>query len=261
MANFQEGKSYNVIHSVLSAIKYFHSISGFPLDNSSLIDHLTEAFKRVTSHKTSKKLSLTVKDLKSTVIWLDSKQTLKDLRTKVIMLISFAAFLRFSECQNLRRSDIKLFSKYAMFFVEKSKTDTYRDGHWVCIARLKSELCPIRNLEEYLLRTSIEESSNEFIFRAIMCSKKKQILRQKDNPISYSTIRDEFKSMLKGINLNPSLYGLHSLRSGGASAAANLGVRDRLIKKHGRWKSEGVKDRYISEDLKNLLFVSRNLGL
>ena len=148
-----------------------------------------------------------------------------------------------------------------MIFIEKSKTDTYRDGHWMCIARLESELCPIISLEEYLLKASIDDSSNEFIFRAIMCSRKRQTLRQKDNPASYSTIRDEFKSILKAIKLNPSLYGLHSLRSGGASVAANLGVRDRLIKKHGRWKSEGVKDRYISEDLKGLLYVSKNLGL
>ena len=34
------------------------------------------------------------------------------------------------------------------------------------------------------------------------------------------------------------------------SATANLGVAD---KKHGRLKSEGVKDRYISEDFKNFI--------
>jgi len=34
-----------------------------------------------------------------------------------------------------------------------------------------------------------------------------------------------------------------------------------LIKKHGRWKTENVKDRYISEDLSCLLEISRNLGL
>ena len=32
------------------------------------------------------------------------------------------------------------------------------------------------------------------------------------------------------------LFGLHSLRAGGASVAANAGVSDRLFKRHGRWK-------------------------
>ena len=68
-------------------------------------------------------------------------------------------------------------------------------------------------------------------------------------------------SLMKELKLNTKAYGLHSLRSGGVSAAANLGVTDRLLLKHGRWKSARVKDNYISEDIDNLLFVSRNLGL
>ena len=35
-------------------------------------------------------------------------------------------------------------------FLEKSKTDIYRDGAWVIIARTNSELCPVMNTERYL---------------------------------------------------------------------------------------------------------------
>ena len=42
------------------------------------------------------------------------------------------------------------------------------------------------------------------------------------------------------------IYGLHSLRAGGASAAANAGVPDRMFKRHGRWRSENAKDGYIA---------------
>ena len=35
---------------------------------------------------------------------------------------------------------------------------------------------------------------------------------------------------------------MHSLRAGGATAAANAGVPDRLFKRHGRWKSESAKE-------------------
>ena len=47
----------------------------------------------------------------------------------------------------------------------------------------------------------------------------------------------------------------------GASATANLGVNDRLFKKHGRRKSDKVKDSYVHEDVESKLSVSRNLGL
>ena len=56
-------------------------------------------------------------------------------------------------------------------------------------------------------------------------------------------------------------YSLHSLRAGGASAAANAGVPDRLFKRHGRWKSETAKDGYVKDNFDERLFVSQNLGL
>ena len=66
---------------------------------------------------------------------------------------------------------------------------------------------------------------------------------------------------LKAVGLDPKQFGLHSLRSGGASAAANAGVPVRWFKRHGRWLSENAKDGYIKDKLEDRLSVSRNLGL
>lgn len=54
---------------------------------------------------------------------------------------------------------------------------------------------------------------------------------------------------------------MHSLRSGGATAAASNGITDRLFKKHGRWKSEKAKDGYVQENLLEKLSVSKKLGI
>lgn len=64
MVIFQEERLSNVINPIFSAIKYFHSISGFPFGNNFLKDHVTEAIKRILSHKISKKLSMKMEDLK-----------------------------------------------------------------------------------------------------------------------------------------------------------------------------------------------------
>jgi len=61
--------------------------------------------------------------------------------------------------------------------------------------------------------------------------------------------------------LDTKLYGLHSLRIGGASAAANNDLPDRVIKKHGRWKSENAKDVYFREDIQHQLLVTLNIGI
>ena len=64
------------------------------------------------------------------------------------------------------------------------------------------------------------------------------------------------------IGLDTKLYGLHSLRIGGAPVAANNNVpRDRVIKKHGRWKSEKTKDTYCREDFQQQLLVTLNIGI
>jgi hypothetical protein len=52
--------------------------------------------------------------------------------------------------------------------------------------------------------------------------------------------------------------GLHSFRSGGATTAANANVKERCLKRHGRWKSDSSKDRYIVDSTHNRLKV---LGL
>ena len=41
------------------------------------------------------------------------------------------------------------------------------------------------------------------------------------------------KKHLKAIGLSPKQYGLHSLRSGGAFAAAAAAISDRLLMRHG----------------------------
>ena len=67
--------------------------------------------------------------------------------------------------------------------------------------------------------------------------------------------------MWRDLGLDPNNFGLHSARSGGATCAANNGVRDRLFKRHGRWKSTSAKDSYVKDNLESLLTVSQNLGL
>ena len=74
-------------------------------------------------------------------------------------------------------------------------------------------------------------------------------------------MRELFMVKLKELGFDASKFGMHSLRSGGASAAANAGVPDRLFKRHGRWRSETAKDGYIKDSTDALMSVSRSLEL
>ena len=74
--------------------------------------------------------------------------------------------------------------------------------------------------------------------------------------ISYTRTREIVKEAVKDIT-DISEIGVHSLRSGGATA----GVKDRLFKRHGRWVSENAKDGYIKDNIDNILSVSKSLGI
>ena len=79
--------------------------------------------------------------------------------------------------------------------------------------------------------------------------------------MTYSRARELFSKQLKEIGLDPSLYGLHSLRSGGTTEAAAWGTPERLIHRHGGWQSEVSMHMYIQETKKCTLRVSKSLGL
>ena len=79
--------------------------------------------------------------------------------------------------------------------------------------------------------------------------------------MSYSRVRELVLQALSPIVGDVSQFCVHSLRAGGASAAANAGISDRLFKRHGRWKTETAKDGYVEDDFPNLLSVSKSLGI
>ena len=79
--------------------------------------------------------------------------------------------------------------------------------------------------------------------------------------ISYTRLRELVLESFVGIVPDLSKIGTHSLRSGGASAAANAGVAGCLLKQHGHWLSDSAKDGYVKDSLNAHLSVSKALTL
>ena len=64
-----------------------------------------------------------------------------------------------------------------------------------------------------------------------------------------------YREAVRKAGLDPTEYGLHSLRSGGTTAAAAAKVPQRLLQRQSGWRSEAV-NVYIQETLDNLLAPS-----
>ena len=153
-----------------------------------------------------------------------------------------------------------LFS-YIRLFLEASKTDVYREGRDVVISRTNNSTCPVNMLLRYLSLADIQSDSTDFIFRPLCFCKASDSYKLRNGKLSYTTAREILLSALEKLGLNKKLFGLHSLRSGGATAAATAHVEDRLFKKHGRWKTDRAKDGYIKENISERLSVTKNLGI
>ena len=60
---------------------------------------------------------------------------------------------------------------------------------------------------------------------------------------------------------DPIKFGLHSMRPGGAISAAENGVSDREISKHGKRSSNSCRGGYIRPSDNNKFRITKNLGI
>ena len=76
-------------------------------------------------------------------------------------------------------------------FIESSKTDKFRAGAWVCIARTGTILCPVPNLK-YLKWANIKDESELYLIAQLSATKKGYQLRKSNKPLSYRNFRSLF---------------------------------------------------------------------
>lgn len=146
--------------------------------------------------------------------------------------------------------------EYVKIFIEKSKNDQLREGNEVLIVKCVTFACLYNMFLRYVSAANINLLPSDFIFKPVFQNKGVANLIKKH---SYTAAKEKIVSMLKSVapNLN---IGLHSLRSGGASVAANSDVDERCIQRHGRWKSISSKNMYIKDSIVRRFKVSKELG-
>ena len=255
-------RSCSSVDTAFYAIKWAHEMAGMvsPTDNQ-LVSRVREAAKRILgAARPNRKEPITIEVLNDMVGRADLSNILQ-LRNVCLYALSYAGFFRSEEVLNIRMNHIYFHEGYMLIKVEKSKTDQLRQGDEVVIAQSGGRVCPVSLLKTYLSKLDIDPLSSEFIFRPLVKTKSSYKLVQKDKPISYTTFRDQLAKSLQNVVPDPSVYGTHSFRSGGASRAANSGVSDRVFQRHGRWKSVAAKDGYVKDDISSRLQVSKSLGL
>ena len=133
------------IEEAVNSLSWAHTLAVVedPTDHP-LVKQVVAGAKRILAHKTCKKEPITAEILHKLYDRFVSKEAeLPIIRTMTICLLGYAGFFRFNELASLKESDVKFYEDHVEVFVESSKTDQYREGAWVPIARTGSKNCPV----------------------------------------------------------------------------------------------------------------------
>ena len=257
-------KSHSSVDSAIYGIQWAHNLADVPSPtNSSIVRAISRAAKRTIGTRVIYKKEPISPDMIRKLVDISNLDNLLELRNVCIFLLAYAGFFRIEEVLHIKYGDISFHSGDVIINLEVSKTDQLRKGNQVVIAESSNDdTCPVKIFKRYL--SHLESSPvgpSHYVFRALSKTRSGHTLVSINKPISYSSVRDYFKSTFKDIVPNIALFSTHSLRAGGASAAANAGVADRLFQRHGRWKSVSAKNGYVEDSLESRLLVSKNLGI
>ena len=245
------------IQLATAAIKFrFNSMGLSAPVSSPYIDLLKNSAKRNLRPRRSICEPLSAEDIhKLLLTHLTPNCSLKVRMHLTTLLIMFLGLFRFDDIQHILvhreflrfiRSPMGAFIG-VLIFIPHSKTDQEGEGDWVAIGATHTAFCPVHLLSDLLSVGGYCTDSSTMdvgpLLRAVTHKYRPdrlvltQVVSPFSNPIkplSYSSFRSSILALCKPVLIKH--IGLHSARSGGASAAAEVGIDSRLVCGLGRWK-------------------------
>ena len=221
-----------------------------------LFTKLRLALVRLYSRPVQRCNPLTPVQFQQTITCLASSDaSLEDLQTAAMFVMGFCGFMRWDNMSGLRSQDFSFSESHITVQFLKRKNFQLRDCNQLVIARSPEDgdLCSVRVLERFLVAGK-HAPADPILLRVTICRRKPDYLR---GAMSYHWARELVSQTLSPVDISPERFGTHSLRAGGATAAALAHVPDRLIQRPGGWLCPESKDKYINDSLNDALSVSR----
>ena len=251
----QQTRSMSSVNSAVYGVSWVHKKSGYQEPSEySVVKQVVEAARRILARPAERKEPLSSALVRKVISRLE-KGNLGDLQLAALFSLGFFGFLRWDDLRHLSVDSFYFADSHVAIFLKKRKNDQFRDGSWVFIARCSTPPCPVKIIEKFL--RIADHSKGSPLFRRVLHTKRGVRLRKE--AMSYSRAKELIRKELGKEGLDPTKFGIHSLRSGGASAAAALGVPDRLFQRHGGWRSEKARNNYVKESLDSLLLVTKSI--
>ena len=136
--------------------------------------------KRLLSRPVNKKEPITVDILEKIVdLYGTNLQNVSDLRICILCLMGFSGFFRCSELAEIRLRNLVFTNTHVEVKLNKSKTDIYRKGSSVLIAKTGNKLCPVTWLSRYIEATKLTPGSEDFFLLQYSFAGSRELIRPK----------------------------------------------------------------------------------
>ncbi|MER7209471.1 tyrosine-type recombinase/integrase [Streptosporangium sp. NPDC000239] len=170
--------------------------------------------------------------------------TLAGLRDRAALVLGFALMGRRSELTALNIADITLTGDGLEVFIGRSKTDQDAIGETVPLPYgSHTETCPVRVVQAWIAALAEQEVTSGPLLRGVdrhghltgtVGAAGKAVKRMSGHGLNLLVRRAAVRAGLP----NAETFSAHSLRAGGATAAAKAGAPVSAIARHGRWSEK-----------------------
>ena len=253
------GASHSTFKVILTAIKwvnnFFPGINKFncPMEDNFLL-RLKDSALRSTPIKSNQKEVITGDILEKIVAAQPENPSLSQRRNILMPCLSYALLLRHDELSHLNCLYFVEDTKGIQITIPSSKTDVYRNGKKVFLAKEASPQSVFCLLKKYISLSGLKMGDNHFLFTPIINGR---VINQK---LPYSTFCSNIKQLMTGIGYNAKFYGTHSLRSGAATDLSSRVTEYELLLT-GRWRDPRSLNAYVKISDKRRFEISRELSL
>ena len=255
------GYSKSSIKLGLVSLKWVNSF--FPgkaseLLNDKFLDRIVQSSLRNMVSSKSQKDPIS-KDMVRKMLTLNPNPTLQQTRDALIAALSFSLLLRNEElrylaCHNISETDSGVF-----FSIVSSKTDVFRKGKNLFLAKQDGAFSVVGLLKEYMIKGKLKFRENKFLFGPIIKDRKVECI-DGSKQLSFNQCRNILMDKVKETGYESKTFGTHSFRSGGASTLAPR-VSPFELMLSGRWADARSLRNYVEVSEERRFDISKNLFL
>jgi len=230
LTHLSKTSKFSTLKRRLASISVIHRLSGHYIDvKHPVITENLMGIKRVKGSYQKAKKPILINELKLIVNVIDKEKNEKNrFKNRALILIGFAGGFRRSELVAILLEDIEFVSEGVKIFIKRSKTDQSGEGMIKAIPYFSNpNYCPVISLKNWLKKSDIKSG---------------KIFDMSDRSVALT-----IKKYTGIAGLDSKKYSGHSLRSGFATSAAELGAEERSIMAMTGHKTTQMVRRYIQE--------------